>query len=215
MREEREPANDRGVRAEEVKVSMRTSSRLSLSPPSRAASSRESASLQGLRSCSPMARSMRASRNLRAWSARVKGVKGRRRGRERRPAAKRSKAASMRGSLDCGSAPMKSDPAMAKPIAFNSGTHLKSAQAGPAVRVAIDDLLDGGQVLLERVGGEGAHQEPLAAPLLFAVQERDGLRVEQLLDVRRVRPGAGDVLVVEGQGEGLGTDEARGGRAEA
>src|SRR5207302_1461945 len=41
-----------------------------------------------------------------------------------------------------------------------------------------------------------------------------GLRVEQLLDVRRVRPGARDVLVVEDQGEGFGPDEARGGRAE-
>src|SRR5207237_1677220 len=58
------------------------------------------------------------------------------------------------------------------------------------------------------------HQEPLAAPLLLPVQERDSLRVEQLLDVRRVRPGARDVLVVEDQGEGFGTDEARSGRAE-
>src|SRR5207302_2848401 len=90
----------------------------------------------------------------------------------------------------------------------------ESAQSGPAVRVPMDDLLDGGQVLLERVGREGAHQEPLAAPLLFAVQEWDRLRVEQLLDVRRVRPSARDVLVIEDQGEGFGTDEAGGGRAE-
>ncbi len=90
----------------------------------------------------------------------------------------------------------------------------ESPQAGPALRVAIDDLLDGGQVLLERVRGEGAHQEPLAAPLLFAVQEWDGLRIEELLDVRRVRPSARHVLVVEDQRERLGTDEARGGSTE-
>src|SRR5438445_9714108 len=113
---------------------MRTSSRLSLSPPSRAASRRESTSLRELRSCSSMARSMRPSRNLRAWSARVNGVKGRRRGKERMPAAKRSKAASMRGSPACASAPMNSDAAMAKPIAFNSGT--QANRPSPAQRFA-------------------------------------------------------------------------------
>src|SRR5207237_9052847 len=90
----------------------------------------------------------------------------------------------------------------------------ESAQSRPAVRVPIDDLLDCGKVLLERVGGEGAHQEPLAAPLLFAVQEWYRLWIEQLFDVRRVRAGASDVPVVEDQGEGFGTDEARGGRTE-
>ena len=88
------------------------------------------------------------------------------------------------------------------------------AEPCPAARVTVDHLFDGGEVLLERVSREGLHQEALAAPLLFAVEEGDRLRVEQLLDVRRVRSGPLDVLVVEDQGEGFGTDEARGGSAE-
>ena len=81
-----------------------------------------------------MARSMSPSRKARARRARVKAVNGRRKGSERMPAAKPSQAASMRGLPACASAPVKSDPAMANPIAFNSGTHLKGPR--PAQRFA-------------------------------------------------------------------------------
>ena len=55
---------------------------------------------------------------------------------------------------------------------------------------------DGREIFFQRLGRESLHQQAFPAPLLLAVEERDRFRIEQLLDMGRIRPGARDIPVV-------------------